>query len=171
MRSVWPSTPRPSPSLPNDWDTGSLDQPLSQESGSACCDPVLLQALQWTVAEEEEERGKHEAGGGSSFSTSYPRQDKGLAGAWDQPGYPKTLGRFLRGRNVSVTSGIVQDVGPFYIPHPRVYHTPLSSAAPSAAGPGPTQQPPHHQGDSKTACQMEEGHAQRQEGIEARGKR
>lgn len=27
----------------NDWDAGSLDQPLSQELGSTCCDPVPLQ--------------------------------------------------------------------------------------------------------------------------------
>lgn len=47
----------------NDWDAGSLDQPLSQELGSTCCDPVPLQALQWTVAGQEGNRGKREAGG------------------------------------------------------------------------------------------------------------
>lgn len=40
----------------NDWNAGALDQPLSQELGSTCCDPVLLQALQWTVAGEEGKR-------------------------------------------------------------------------------------------------------------------
>lgn len=50
----------------NDWDAGSLDQPLSQELGSTCCDPVPLQALQWTVAGQEGNRGKRrlEAGEG-----------------------------------------------------------------------------------------------------------
>lgn len=74
--ALWSSTTRPSPSLPNDWHTGALDQSLSQELGSACCDSVLLQALQLTGAEEEEKRSKHEARGGVSFSTSHPRQDK-----------------------------------------------------------------------------------------------
>lgn len=75
----------------NDWDTGSLDQPLSQELGSTCCDLVLLQALQWTMAGEEGNRGKHESGGrGGGVPSSCPTPGR-------QSHLPPLLLAFIRG--------------------------------------------------------------------------
>lgn len=86
-----------------------------------------------------------------------------MAGTWDQPESSEALHRFLGGRDSPVTSGLIWMGVPSASPT-QGCHTPLSSAAPSVAGPGPAQQPPHHPGGSRTACRVEEGRAQRQEG-------
>ena len=96
------------------------------------------------------------------------QQSSGEAENWD-PGelmdkVGGSPGRLPGGKGLTQwPPGFPQDTGPrLVLPLPSgfprcAHHTPLSSAGPSVAGPGPAQQLPHPRADSRTACRVGRG--------------